>query len=230
LKVPTDAGQAVIAAVTAATTPRKGMPLHQSQADALCELVQGDDSHRGTPELIVHSHGDRVCCEDGTALAPEIAEMIACDAAITTVVDTPWGPVTIKRDPAPSKLQRRWLRMRHQTCQYPGCDHAGRFDAHHVVERRHHGKTRLKNLVRLCAFHHRLVHALGLLLTLHPDRRLEVRFPAGNPVERTISFAPFVAPAPANADWITGQWTGERLNLDYIHLAVESRELAAARS
>jgi len=80
----------------------------------------------------------------------------------------------------------------------------GSFDAHHVVPRRLGGKTHLRNMVRLCQFHHRLVHILGLRLTLHPDRTLDVRFPAGNPVDRTIEHSPFAAPAPADPNLISG--------------------------
>ena len=56
------------------------------------------------------------------------------------------------------------------------------------------------------------------------------RFPAGvapcsrsgNTVDRSIEFAPFVAPAPADQNLITGTWTGERLHLDWLHLTVNS--------
>jgi len=71
------------------------------------------------------------------------------------------------------------------------------------------------------------VHLLGLRLTLHPDRSLDAHFPAGNPVDRTIEHAPFVAPAPADPNLITGTWTGEQLHLDWLHLTINSRKQAA---
>ena len=71
-----------------------------------------------------------------------------------------------------------------------------------------------------------MVHVLGLRLTLHPDRSLDVTFPAGNPVDRTIEFAPFAAPEPADPTLITGTWTGERLQMDYLQIAVGSRQAA----
>ena len=86
------------------------------------------------------------------------------------------------------------------------------------------GKTRLANLVRLCQFHHRLVHVLDLRLTLHPDRRLDVTFPAGNPIDRSIPYSQFVAPVPADPNLISSTWSGERLQLDYVHLAVVSAQ------
>lgn len=172
--------------------------------------------------VIVYLHADTAAFEDSTAVAPEIVECLACDGAVTTVADTPVGPITIKKDPPPSRTQRRWLKLRHRTCQFPGCHHTGSFDAHHVVHRGQGGKTRLSNMVRICQFHHRLVHILNLRLTLHPDRRLDVTFPAGNPIDRSIPYSPFVAPVPADPNLISSTWSGERLQLDYVHLAVTS--------
>ena len=230
LRVPTEVGQAVIAAVNAVTQVEAGVPAHRSRADAFVGLICGDDEVRARPEVIVHLHADSAAFDDTTAVAPEIVECLACDGPVTTIADTPVGPVTIKKDPPPSRAQRRWLRLRHRTCQFPGCHHDGSFDAHHIVHRGQGGKTRLKNMVRLCQFHHRLVHVLALRLTLHPDRRLDVAFPAGNPIDRTIEFSPFVAPAPADPNLISSSWTGERLQLDYLHLAINSSKHAAARS
>jgi hypothetical protein len=228
LRVPTEVGQSVIAAVNTATGVRAGVPMHQARADALVDLTVGDDAVRARPEVIVYLQGDSAAFEDSTAVAPEIVECLTCDGTVTTVVDTAVGPVTIVKDPPPTRAQRRWLRLRHRTCQMPGCHHEGSFDAHHVVPRSVGGETRLRNLVRLCAFHHRLVHVLGLRLTLHANRRLDVAFPDGKPVDRPIGFAPFVAPAPVDPDWITGTWTGERLHLDFVHLAIAGVERRAS--
>ena len=227
LRLPTDTGQTVIAAVNAASQVEAGVPRRQAMADACARLITGGDEVRARPEVIVHLHADAAAFEDGTAVAPEIVECLACDGPVTTVADTERGPVVIKKDPPPTRAQRRWLRMRHRTCQFPGCHHDGSFDAHHVVHRHLGGKTHLRNMVRFCQFHHRLVHVLGLRLTLHPDRSLDVTFPAGNPVDRTIEFAPFVAPAPSDPNLITGAWTGERLQMDYLQIAVGSAAKAA---
>ncbi|MEY4373629.1 MAG: hypothetical protein RL219_2398 [Actinomycetota bacterium] len=186
LRVPTEVGQAVVASIESAFVPEVGIPAHQTRADVCTQLICGNDEHRARPEVFVHLHGDTTSFEDGTAVAPEIVESLACDGPVTTVVDTEAGPVAIKKDPPPSRAQRRWLK-------------------------------------------HRLVHTLDLQLALHPDRRLEVKFPAGNPVDRNIPFAPFVAPVPDDPDLISGSWTGERLRLDYVLLAVASAESANRR-
>jgi len=229
IKLSTEDARAVIAAVNANVTPRRGVEAHQARADALVTLcTRTDDDNVTRPEVMVHIEPDRVHFENGPAVTPEIAAMLACDGAVTTVVNTKLGPVPIHKDPAPTRAQRRLLALLHSTCQVDGCDNAGHFDAHHVVERQHGGKTAITNLVRLCRFHHRLVHVLGLRLTLHPDRRLEIHFPAGNPVVRTIPWAPFVAPEPENPEWISGHWCGERLHMDDVHLVVGLLEEAAA--
>ena len=224
LRVPTEVGQAVIAAVNAVTGLEAGVPVHRKRADACVGLICGDDEVRARPEVLVHLHADSAAFDDSTAVAPEIVECLACDGTVTTVADTAAGPITIKKDPPPSRTQRRWLKLRHRTCQFPGCHHTGSFDAHHIIHRSQGGRTRLNNLVRLCQHHHRLVHTLDLRLTLHPDRHLDVRFPAGNSIDRTIEHTPFVAPAPTDPNLITGTWSGERLQLDYVHLAVTSAQ------
>jgi hypothetical protein len=50
---------------------------------------------------------------------------------------------------------------------------------------------------------------------------------AGNPVERPIEFAPVLAPAPQNPEWISSDWCGDRLQLDWIHLVIDDLETRA---
>ena len=77
---------------------------------------------------------------------------------------------------------RRAVILRDRHCAWPGgCDRppAG-CQVHHVVFRSRGGKTRLKDLVLLCAFHHEVcIHRLGWTLTLHPDGSTEARSPQG---------------------------------------------------
>lgn len=169
VRLPADTAMSVIAAVRTATVPEQGVPWSRSAADAVVELVAGFDAPR--PEVVVHVESIGASFEDGPAIADEIADCLACDGPVTTVVESPDGPVVDRRR-TPTKGQRRRLALRHRTCQFPGCHHAGRFDAHHVVDHRRGGRTVLRNLVRACAFHHRMIHLHHLVLTLHSDRRL----------------------------------------------------------
>jgi hypothetical protein len=106
-------------------------------------------------------------------------------------METPQGPIELDRQRAANARQRRWLAFRHRHCQTKGCNHDGAFEVHHVIERGKGGRTRLSNLVRLCAFHHRLIHLHHLIVALNPDRTIELTFPAGNPLDRPIDLVTF---------------------------------------
>jgi hypothetical protein len=77
---------------------------------------------------------------------------------------------------------RRAVILRDKHCAWPGgCDKppAG-CHIHHLVYRSRGGRTRLKDLVLLCSFHHEIcVHRLGWTLTLHPDGTTQARSPDG---------------------------------------------------
>ena len=77
---------------------------------------------------------------------------------------------------------RRLVILRDQHCAWPGgCDKppAG-CQVHHVVLRSRGGKTRLKDLVLLCHYHHQVcIHRLGWTLILHADGTTEARSPQG---------------------------------------------------
>ncbi len=82
---------------------------------------------------------------------------------------------------------RRAVILRDRHCQWPGgCDKppAG-CHVHHVVYRSRGGKTRLKGLLLLCAYHHEVcIHRLGWTLILHPDGTTEARSPDGQILRR----------------------------------------------
>jgi len=77
---------------------------------------------------------------------------------------------------------RRLVILRDRHCAWPGgCDRppAG-CQVHHLVPRALGGKTRLKDLILLCSYHHQVcIHRLGWTLTLHPDGSTEARSPKG---------------------------------------------------
>lgn len=52
-----------------------------------------------------------------------------------------------------------WLRIRDETCRFPGCGRAAaNADIDHTVDWQHEGATRHDNLAHLCEAHHRLKH------------------------------------------------------------------------
>lgn len=66
---------------------------------------------------------------------------------------------------------RRAVIARDRCCAYPGCRQPpAACQVHHIRPRRKGGRTRLINLILLCAFHHLIaVHRWGWEITLNPD-------------------------------------------------------------
>jgi hypothetical protein len=102
---------------------------------------------------VLEDDGEGGCAlEDGSALAPESARRLACDASVVR-----GGR---KSRTIPSAI-RRALRVRDRGCRFPGCENRRFVDAHHVRHWAQGGETTLTNLVLLCRRHHRAVHEGG---------------------------------------------------------------------
>jgi hypothetical protein len=120
-------------------------------------------------EAVLSHDGEGGCeLEDGSALAPETARRLACDASVVRNGR--------KLRTIPPAL-RRALRARDRGCRFPGCENRRFLDAHHVHHWARGGETTAANLVLLCRRHHRLVHEGGW----HVDRRLRFHDPRGHP-------------------------------------------------
>jgi hypothetical protein len=154
-----------------------------SNAEALVAVADAALAHdgEGRPggeryQVVVHadagvlSHDGEGGCEleDGSALAPETARRLACDASLVRN-----GRKTRTIPPA----LRRALRARDRGCRFPGCENRRFLDAHHLHHWARGGPTTLGNLVLLCRRHHRLVHEGGW----HLDRRQRFYDPRGRP-------------------------------------------------
>ncbi len=99
----------------------------------------------------------------------ETARRLACDAAITPIID---GEADRTSRVVPGAT-RRALIARDKGCRFPGCDCPPAWtDAHHVKHWADGGPTTLDNLILLCRRHHRLVHEEGWTLELAQDREL----------------------------------------------------------
>jgi Domain of unknown function (DUF222)/HNH endonuclease len=160
-------------------------PVRQaSNAEALvavadAALARPGESRPGSEryQVVVHadqgvlSHDGEGGCEldDGSALAPETARRLACDASVVRN-----GRKTRTIPPA----LRRALRTRDRGCRFPGCENRRFLDAHHVHHWARGGPTTLGNLVLLCRRHHRLVHEGGW----HVDRGMRFYYPSGQPL------------------------------------------------
>ena len=99
----------------------------------------------------------------------ETARRLACDAAITPIIDGE-ADHTSRVVPGPT---RRALVARDKGCRFPGCDCPPSWtDAHHIKHWANGGPTTLDNLVLLCRRHHRLVHEEGWTLELCQSQEL----------------------------------------------------------
>ncbi|HWK19686.1 MAG TPA: DUF222 domain-containing protein [Microbacteriaceae bacterium] len=75
---------------------------------------------------------------------------------------------------------RMWLRMRDETCRFPGCGRRARgCDIDHTIDWQHGGETRADNLAHLCRSHHTLKHRARWNLRQLPDGTIVWRGPAG---------------------------------------------------
>lgn len=163
------------AGVTAVT--REGHPLRSStrNADALVAVAEtalasgaARTSSGDRHQVVVHADVDalrgsgeahRCELEDGTALPPETARRLSCDATVVTLLERDGEPLSVGRKTrtVPPGI-RRALRTRDRRCRFPGCTETRFVDAHHIRHWAHGGDTSLDNLVQLCRFHHRFVH------------------------------------------------------------------------
>jgi hypothetical protein len=111
-------------------------------------------------QVVVHADeaalcedGDGGCAlDDGSAVAPETARRLGCDASVVR---------NGRRSRTIPTAVRRALRARDRGCRFPGCEHRRFVDAHHVRHWARGGETTLTNLVLLCRRHHRAVHEGG---------------------------------------------------------------------
>ncbi len=79
---------------------------------------------------------------------------------------------------------RTWLRVRDETCRFPGCNrNAARTDVDHVTDWQYGGGTDYGNLVHLCRSHHRVKHHTGWSSTSAGGGRVRWLAPSGREYE-----------------------------------------------
>lgn len=127
-------------------------------------------------------HG-RCEVEGGPGLDADTARMLACDARVVGLVAGEGDQVlSVGRETRviPRRI-RRALRFRDKGCRFPGCAQTRWVDGHHIVHWAEGGETSLPNLVLLCRFHHRAIHARGFGVNVHhANGQLLFTTPAGD--------------------------------------------------
>ena len=161
--------------------------------------------------------------EDGPAISPATAQMIACSATWTWMLHDSAGKlldVGRRRRRANAALRRAARERDTCRCRFPGCE-SRRVDLHHIQYWSNGGQTKLDNLISLCKYHHMLVHDRGYLIAVARDGTFTFYWPDGT----------LIPPSPAlpqpggtiadchdadiDPDTIIPPWYGERLDLDY---------------
>jgi Domain of unknown function (DUF222) len=75
---------------------------------------------------------------------------------------------------------RTWLRVRDETCRFPGCHrNAARSEIDHTVDWQYGGGTNYDNLAHLCPAHHNVKHHTSWTVRHQPDGVLDWKSPAG---------------------------------------------------
>jgi hypothetical protein len=180
-------------------------------------------------ETLQHRCAGRCELEQGPSIAAETARRLACESTVVRIVENAEGePLDVGRKTRtiPPGI-RRALQARDQGCRFPGCCFKRYVDGHHVQHWADGGETKLRNLVTLCRFHHRLVHEGQVVVQTLDDGAFRFIRPNGqtfdNPVPPAADWTELVA-THASADiritqaTAVTQWRGEALDLG---LAIE---------
>ncbi|MGY4856974.1 HNH endonuclease signature motif containing protein [Cryobacterium sp. AP23] len=140
-------------------------------------------------------------------ISPEAARRITANApSFTRVLTHPESGVILSVDKKQQKItkgMRKVLRVRDETCRFPGCSRpAVKSDIDHTQDRQYDGGTDLDNLAHLCEGHHRLKHLSqwsviqepgGVLVWTSPGQRTYRTDPA-NPIGPPRPKPPTVGP------------------------------------
>ena len=140
-------------------------------------------------------------------ISPEAARDIAGTASgFTRLLTHPETGVVLslgKTQYKNTKAMKKWLRVRDETCRFPGCSRpAVTSDIDHTEDWAHGGSTDSDNLAHLCEPHHRLKHLSqwrvtqepgGILLWTSPGKRSYRTDPA-NPMGPPRPLPPVLRP------------------------------------
>lgn len=115
---------------------------------------------------------------------PETARGLAAQApSFTRLLTHPVSGAVLDVDRTtyrPPADLARWLRVRDETCRFPGCNRrAARCELDHTADWADDGRTAFDNLAHLCPHHHHLKHETSWSVRHLDGGTLEWRSPAG---------------------------------------------------
>ena len=164
-RLPRDAAETVLSALTQAATEVPADPDHDSaesrHADALEHLAHSylaGNAARPPTETVIHADADQLTDADRSP----VLERLTCDTGLRLVVHEADGTKRVgRRTRTVPVALRRIIEARDHGCRFPGCTHRAHHHLHHIVPFAAGGPTDVDNCLTLCAFHHRLVHDGG---------------------------------------------------------------------
>jgi hypothetical protein len=122
---------------------------------------------------------DHSVCEtgDGAPIPAEVAQRLACDGNITSVIVDSHGTGlavgSTSRHATPK--QRPALDQQYRDCAIGDCDMPfDRCEIHHILPWEQGGPTDLANMLPVCSKHHHLIHTQRWRIILHPDRSITI--------------------------------------------------------
>lgn len=221
--------------------PRERLAARRCRAlGQLAEVAAATGRRAGDPprrELVVHVDADvlagdaaagRAHLEGGPALHPAQVRRMACEAALTVIVERDGEPLALgRRRRLATKAQRRALLARDGGCARPGCTETRieRLHAHHLTPWRLGGRTDVSGMVLLCDVDHGLVHdedltvaRRGRELVVHDQAGRRVWGPADTAFTAGVGatgrpLLTLVPEAGLPEEWSAG---GERMDLGHV--------------
>jgi len=138
---------------------------------------------------------------------PETARRLAAQApSFTRILTHPVSGTVLDVDRTtyrPPADLAKWLRVRDETCRFPGCNRrAARCELDHTEGWADLGSTSFDNLAHLCPYHHHLKHESSWSVRHLEHGTLEWRSPAGRRyvTEASVRIPARAAPHPARAE------------------------------
>ncbi len=156
----------------------RDMQIRQGEAlvQIASEALEGEGDHdRAT--VVVHVSAQELREESAVAfvagkriLRDELLRL-TCDGRMQPAIDDPGGfTIGVGRTTRQiSAWLRRLLEERDGGCRFPGCGRTRWTHGHHIIHWADLGPTNLDNLITLCGFHHRLVHAESWEIVGNPN-------------------------------------------------------------
>jgi len=178
--------------------------MSQLRADVLTDLLIGDAAPSKPTisvaltvpilSLLDHSHEPAILEGVGPISLDTARRLCAGAPSITRLLTDPISGVVLHMDPKqyrPSAALKRWFRVQHTTCDFPGCGRrAANCDLDHTTAWAAGGTTTVENLAPRCRKHHTMKHQTRWRVDHPPDSPRPVwTSPTGH--ERTADPPPF---------------------------------------